>query len=146
MFFVSKGTLFAVCLTVHVNCLWGGNFQEIPNYVLGKSDKYQQSEFAESVLMVGKNILLICFEKWKLCHFFVVWSFLSSVQKSNMARSLGVNKNGCVFASPADPDSAIFLSVKMQNKKAKHRSSTKYMYFNKITGPTLFFSGEKIEK
>ena len=43
------------------------------------------------------------------------------------------------------PDSAISIS-KMQNKKAKHRPSTKYLYFHKITGPTLFFSGEKIEK
>ena len=43
-------------------------------------------------------------------------------------------------------DSAIFLSVKMQNKKVNHRPSTKYLYFHKITGPTLFFSGEKIVK
>ena len=34
----------------------------------------------------------------------------------------------------------------MQNKKLKHRPSTKYPYFHKITGPTLFFSGEEIEK
>ena len=43
------------------------------------------------------------------------------------------------------PDWAIFLSVKMQNKKKKkknkHQPSTKYLYFHKITGPT--FSGEK---
>ena len=36
-----------------------------------------------------------------------------------------------------------FLSVKVQNKKVKHRPSTKYLYFYKITGPILFFSGEK---
>ena len=43
-----------------------------------------------------------------------------------------------------------FLKIKMQNKKkkkkkkrVKHRSSTTYLYFHKITGPTLFFSGEK---
>ena len=34
----------------------------------------------------------------------------------------------------------------MQNKKVEHPPSTKYSYFHKITGPTLFFSGEKIEK
>ena len=44
------------------------------------------------------------------------------------------------------PDSAIFLSVKMQNKKVKHRPLTKYLHFHKITGRILFFSGEKIEK
>ena len=33
----------------------------------------------------------------------------------------------------------------MENKKVKHRPSTKYLYFHKITGPTLFFSGEKTE-
>ena len=45
------------------------------------------------------------------------------------------------------PDSAIFLSVKMQNKQVKRRSSTtKYLYFHTITGPTLFFSGEKNKK
>ena len=43
-------------------------------------------------------------------------------------------------------DSAIFLSIKMQNKTVKHQPSTKYLYFHKITGPTVFFSGEKIEK
>ena len=39
-----------------------------------------------------------------------------------------------------------FLSVKMQNKKVKHRPSTKYWYFHTITGLTLFFSGEKNRK
>ena len=34
----------------------------------------------------------------------------------------------------------------MQNKNVKHRPSTKYLHFHKITGPFLFFSGEKIEK
>ena len=34
----------------------------------------------------------------------------------------------------------------MQNKKVKHQPSAKYLYFHKITGPTLFFSGERIEK
>ena len=34
----------------------------------------------------------------------------------------------------------------MQNKKVKHRPSTKYLYFHKITGPILFFSGEKRKK
>ena len=34
----------------------------------------------------------------------------------------------------------------MQNKKVKHRPSTKYLYFHKITGPTLFFSGEEEKK
>ena len=31
----------------------------------------------------------------------------------------------------------------MQNKKVKHRAITKYLHFHKITGPTLFYSGEK---
>ena len=31
----------------------------------------------------------------------------------------------------------------MQNKKVKHRPSTKYLYFHKITDPTQFFSGDK---
>ena len=39
-----------------------------------------------------------------------------------------------------------FLSVKMQNKKVKHIPSTKYPYFHKITGPTVCFSAEKLEK
>ena len=51
---------------------------------------------------------------------------------------------------PTDPVSntllCYFLSVKMQNKKLKHRPSTKYLYFHKITGPTLFFSGENRNK
>ena len=34
----------------------------------------------------------------------------------------------------------------MQNKKFKHRPSTKYLYFHKITGPILFFSGENRNK
>ena len=35
----------------------------------------------------------------------------------------------------------------MQNKKKiKYRSSTKYLYFHEITGPTLFFPEEKIAK
>ena len=34
----------------------------------------------------------------------------------------------------------------MQSKKVKHRPSTKYLYFHKITGPILFFSGEKKRK
>ena len=34
----------------------------------------------------------------------------------------------------------------MQNKNVKHRPSTKYLYFHKITGPTLFCFGEKVEK
>ena len=53
-----------------------------------------------------------------------------------------------VSANPTDPVSntrrCYFLSVKMQNKKAKHQSSTKYLYFHKITGQALFlFFGEK---
>ena len=44
------------------------------------------------------------------------------------------------------PDSVIFLSVKMKNKNIKHRPSTKYLYFHKTTGPTLFFSEEKNRK
>ena len=57
---------------------------------------------------------------------------------SNLARS----------TSPTDPvsNSAIFLSVKMQNKKIKHRLSKQYLYFHKITDPTLFFSGEENRK
>ena len=58
-------------------------------------------------------------------------------------------KNSYVSTNPTDPVSktrlCYFLSIKMQNKKEKHRPSTKYLYFHKITGPTLFFSGEKIE-
>ena len=53
----------------------------------------------------------------------------------------------CVSTNPTDPVSnARLLSVKMQNKQVKHRPSTKYSYFHNITGPTLFFSGEIIEK
>ena len=35
-----------------------------------------------------------------------------------------------------------FIS-KNANKKVNHRPSTKYLYFHKITGLSLFFSGEK---
>ena len=59
-------------------------------------------------------------------------------------------KNSCVSTNSTNPISnsplCYFLSVKMQNKKVKHQPSTKYLYFHKITGSTLFFSGEKIEK
>ena len=34
----------------------------------------------------------------------------------------------------------------MQNKKVKHRPLTKYLHFHKITGPTLFVSGENKRK
>ena len=34
----------------------------------------------------------------------------------------------------------------MQNKKEKHRPSTKYLYFHKITGPTLLFFWRKNRK
>ena len=57
-------------------------------------------------------------------------------------------KHSCVSTNQTDPvfnaRLCYFLSVKMQNKKkVKHRPSTKYLYFHTITGPTLFFSGEK---
>ena len=56
-------------------------------------------------------------------------------------------QNRCVSTNPTDPVSntrlCFFLSVKMQNKKVKHRPSTKYPYFRKIAGSTLFFSGER---
>ena len=65
-------------------------------------------------------------------------------------RNLGVKENSCVSAYPTDPVSntrlCYFLSVKIQKEKVKHRPSTKYPYFHKITGPTLFCSGENIEK
>ena len=34
----------------------------------------------------------------------------------------------------------------MQTENVKHRPSTKYLCFHKITGSTLFFSGEKKKK
>ena len=34
----------------------------------------------------------------------------------------------------------------MQNKKVKHQPSAKYLYFHKITDPTLFFSMRKNRK
>ena len=59
-------------------------------------------------------------------------------------------KKNCVSTNPTDLVSnarlCYFLSVKMQNKKVKHRPLTKHLYFHKITGPTLFFSGEKNRK
>ena len=38
------------------------------------------------------------------------------------------------------------LSVQMQNKKSKAPTLNKIPYFHTITGPTLFFSGEKNRK
>ena len=51
----------------------------------------------------------------------------------------------CVSANPvSNTRFCYFLSVKMQNKKIKHRPSTKYLYFHKVTGPTLFWRKKKL--
>ena len=60
-------------------------------------------------------------------------------------------RHSCVSANPTDPVSntrLLFLSVKMQNEKVKHRPSAKYLYFYEITGPILIFleKNRKIKK
>ena len=60
-------------------------------------------------------------------------------------------KKYCVSANPTDPVSNtrlcyFFYQLKCKITEVKHRFSTKYLYFHKITGPTLFFSRVKIEK
>ena len=67
-------------------------------------------------------------------------------EKRSKNADLGVKKALFPLTRPTLPVSIIrlcyLLISKMQNKKVKHQLSIKYLYFQKITGPTLLFSGE----